>query len=60
MTRESTRSSGVTVDDSSENDAFTGAPDSTQVSFERPPRCIAITRESPSGATRVRPPGITR
>jgi hypothetical protein len=30
------------------------------VSFERPPRCIAMTRESSSPATRVRPPGMTR
>ncbi len=34
--------------------------DSTQVSFDRPPCCIAMTRESSSPATRVRPPGITR
>ena len=45
---------------SSENEALTGASESTQVSFERPPRCIAMTRESSSAATRVRPPGITR
>ena len=30
--------------DSSENSALTGPSASTQVSFERPPRCIAITR----------------
>ena len=46
--------------DSSENSALTGPSASTQVSFERPPRCIAITGESSSPATRVRPPGMTR
>ena len=32
-----------TVVDSSENSALTGPSESTQVSFERPPRCIAMT-----------------
>ena len=50
----------MTVCESSENAALTGVSESTQVSFERPPRCMAMTRESSSPATRVRPPGMTR
>ena len=60
LARALTRSSGFTVRLSSENDGLTGASDSTQVSFDRPPRCIAIPREWLSVATRVSPPGITR
>ena len=50
----------VTVVDRSENSALTGPSERTQVSFERPPRCIAMTGDVSSPATRVRPPGSTR
>ena len=39
---------------------MTGPSESTQVSFERPPRCIAMIGDSSSPATRVSPPGMTR